>query len=369
MVTTDTRSTSKDIVGAYLARTVLDGGGRVLLKAGTLLTPRLLRLLARHGIERVEVSDTPVLVASGAIDQVTRDKAAAAAADFAQAALDGTATADHAERVERSAVEIVEGIQRLRRVRYDLRHLRAWDEYTFHHSIQVAELAVVIGQELGLTEDELTRLAIGASLHDIGKAGIPLWLLHKAGRLTSEEYGVIQTHPRLGWQMVRRAADLWHTSTVVLLQHHERLDGTGYPDGLHRDDIYLFSRIVAVADCYDAMRADRGYRRPMPAAEVLAILSREAGRSLDEDVVQALLGRVNLIPDGEIVRLSDGRLAEVAVQNPGDLLHPLVQVIRAQSEDGEPSMLDLASEGLEVLEIVADGLGERRPALPGGLPQ
>lgn len=353
MVATETRSTSKDIIGAYLARTVLDAGGRVLLKAGTLLTPRLQRLLVRHGIERVEVSSTPLLVAGGAIDRATRDEAAAASADFAQAALAGNATEEHAARVERCAMDIVQQIQGLRHVRYNLGHLRAWDEYTFHHSIQVAELAVVIGQELGLSDDELARLAIGASLHDIGKAAIPLWLLHKAGRLSAEEYGVIKTHPRLGWQMVRSAADLWHTSTIVLLQHHERLDGSGYPGGLHGPDIYPFSRIVAVADSYDAMRADRGYRGPMPAAEVLAILSREAGRRLDERAVKAVLDRVNLLPDGEVVRLSDGRLAEVAAQNPGDPLHPLVEVLAGQDERDASQMLDLASSGLEVLEIIA----------------
>ena len=347
----DERPTSSNIVGAYLARTVLDDTGRVLLQAGTLLTPRLLRQLVRHKVKRVAVSDTPVVIAGGSIDAAVRDKAAAAAEEFAQVALSGAATAGSAARVESSAMDIVRGMQRLRRVRYNLRHLRIWDEYTFHHSIQVAELAVVIGQELGLEEEELGRLAIGACLHDIGKVRVPLEVLHKSGRLTEEEYDVIKTHPRLGWQMVRDA-ELWHTSTIVLLQHHERIDGSGYPDGLRGDDIYLFSRIAAVADCYDAMRADRGYRGPMPAAEVLAILSREAGRSLDESAVQALLRRVNLLPDGEIVRLSDGHLAEVAAQNPGDPLHPLVQLLRREDEASVPQMLDLAAAGIDVLEIV-----------------
>ncbi len=354
----DARPTSADLSGAYVARTVLDGSGRrVLLRAGTLLTPRVLRLLARHGIDRIEVSDTAPIVLGGSIDQATRDRAANATADFAQAALTGADAGESAARVERSAQEIVLQVQGLRRVRYNLRHLRAWDEYTFHHSIQVAELAVVVGQGMGLSGDELTRLAIGASLHDIGKAAIPLEVLHKPSRLTAEEFDLIKTHPRLGWQMVRRAADLWHTSTIVLLQHHERLDGKGYPDGLRSDEIYLFSRITAVADCYDAMRADRGYRGPMPAAEVLAVLAREAERGLDGRAVQALLARVNLYPDGEVVRLSDGRLALVMEQNPGDVLHPLVELLPASDGSDGPVMLDLASSGLDVLEIIAERTG------------
>ncbi len=366
----DARPTSGDLVGAYVARTILDGSGRrVLLRAGTLLTPRVLRLLARHGIERLEVSDTPPIVAGGSIDQAIRDRAAAATADFAQAALGAGDAGESAARVERSAVEIVQHVQQLRRVRYNLRHLRAWDEYTFHHSIQVAELAVVIGQGMGLSDDELTRLAIGASLHDIGKAAIPLQVLHKPGRLNDEEYDIIKTHPRLGWRMVRRAADLWHTSTIVLLQHHERLDGTGYPDGLRSDEIYLFSRIVAVADCYDAMRADRGYRGPMPAAEVLAILAREADTSLDARAIQALLARVNLYPDGEVVRLSNGRVALVTEQNPGDLLHPLVELLPEIGESEGHVMLDLASSGLDVLEIVAERNAPTAESLLRGPPQ
>jgi len=357
------RPTSADLAGAYLARTVLDRSGRrVLLKAGTLLTPRVLRLLVRHGIERVEVSDTPLLVAGGSIDQATRDRAAAASADFAQAILDGRGAQDEAAEVARSAASIVSEAQQLRRVRYNLRHLRAYDEYTFHHSIQVAELSVVIGQEMGLEDEELDRLAVGACLHDVGKAMIPIEVLHKPGRLSAEEYAVIKRHPRLGWEMVRKATDFWHTSTIVLLQHHERLDGSGYPDGIRADDVYLFSRIASVADAFDAMRADRGYRGPMPAAEVLAILAREAERRLDGRVIQALLTRVNLYPDGEIVRLSDGQLAEVTAQTPGDLLHPLVTLV-GRGEKSEEQVLDLAAARLDIVEIIDERLGETRPPL------
>lgn len=351
----DTRSTSADLVGAYLTRTVFDASGRqVLLKAGSLLTPRILRRLVLHGIERVAVSMTPLMVAGGALDQATRDRAAAGVADFARVAIAGGDASESAAHVARAAEEIVHEVRRLRQVRYNLRHLRAWDEYTFHHSIQVAELAVVIGQELGLADEELTRLAIGASLHDIGKEVIPLEVLHKAGRLTAEEFDLIKGHPRLGWTLVRRAADLWHTSTIAVLQHHERLDGTGYPDGLQGDEIYGFSRIVAVADTYDAMRADRVYRDPLPAAEVLAILTREAGTRLDAAAVAALVARVNFCPDGEVVRLSDGALAEVILQNPHDVLHPVVRLV--PSSEGQLSQdIDLAGSALDIVEILPGG--------------
>lgn len=138
------------------------------------------------------------------------------------------------------------------------------------------------------------------------------------------------------------------------------------PDGLRSDDIYLFSRIVAAADCYDAMRADRGYRGPIPAAEVLAILSREAGRALDERVVQALLARVNLFPDGEIVRLSDGRAAEVALQNPGDPLHPVVRLVQGDLRTDSPDVLDLSAGGLEIVTIVPEHPPATRDSEAGG---
>jgi len=356
----ETESTSKDLVGAYLAHTVLDPSGRrVLLRAGTRLTPRILGLLRRHGIERIEISHTPLAVVGGSIDASLRDEAASAASDFTQCALAGVDCGDTAARVARSTEQLVSEVQQLRRVRYNLRHLRAWDEYTFHHSIQVAELSVVIGQELGLTDDELTRLAIGASLHDIGKAAIPLQILHKPAPLTAPEYEIIKTHPRAGWEMVRRTADFWHTSTIVLLQHHERLDGSGYPQGLGADDIYFFSRIVAVADCFDAMRADRGYRGPVPGGKVLAYLMANAGVRLDEEAVAGLLARCNLFPDGETIRLTDGTLAEVVAQNPEDLLHPLVRLLDAPRQEGAPELLDLAASGLEIDVIVDEG-----PPLP-----
>ncbi len=162
------------------------------------------------------------------------------------------------------------------------------DPYTAGHSRHVAKLAVKTGEKMGFDEDSLKGLRICALLHDIGKAIIPAGILNKPGKLSEHEWGLIKQHPVTAFETLKHIPFPWPVADVVL-QHHERLDGTGYPNGIIDDDIHPWARIISVADITDAMTSHRPYRPRMPKASSLTELRSGAGLIYDPDVVQAFI--------------------------------------------------------------------------------
>jgi putative nucleotidyltransferase with HDIG domain len=165
--------------------------------------------------------------------------------------------------------------------------LDARDPYTAGHSERVSTISVTVGRHMGLSEDDLDTLRLGALLHDIGKIGITDDVLRKPGPLTPLEYEAIKQHPVTGARILRSVAFLARHLPIVEL-HHERPDGKGYPYGRMGDEIPVLARIVHVVDAFDAMTSARAYRPPRSAAEALQELWRYAGSQFDADVVQAL---------------------------------------------------------------------------------
>ena len=163
------------------------------------------------------------------------------------------------------------------------------DHYTRSHSGRVSQLCVATARRMGITDSApLRRIELAGLLHDIGKIAVPDAILGKTTRLTPEEYGTfIITHVRIGAEIVGKVQGLEDVATAIL-HHHERYDGQGYPDGLRGNDIPLVSRLVAVADCYDAMVSDRPYRKALSLQEALVELRRCSGAQCDPDVVDAL---------------------------------------------------------------------------------
>jgi hypothetical protein len=166
------------------------------------------------------------------------------------------------------------------------------DAYTHGHSQRTARLAVEVGLAMGLSPDRLRVIARGAYLHDVGKIGIPDSILNKPGQLTSEEWLVIKSHPHLGFELASSAPSLTEALPVIL-HHHERMDGGGYPDGLAGRAIPIEARVVAVADVWDALTSDRAYRQGWAPSMALAHIEDGAGTHFDPEVVAALTRIVN----------------------------------------------------------------------------
>lgn len=183
------------------------------------------------------------------------------------------------KRIERTYDETLEALG----AALDLR-----DTETEGHSRRVSRCCLEMAKAMGCTADQLKQIARGAYLHDIGKIGIPDAILLKPGRLTDEETAVMQTHARVGYDLVSRIGFLAPASEIVLT-HQERYDGTGYPQGLVGEEIPIGARIFAVADTLDAMTSDRPYRRALPLPAARAEITRESGRQFDPEVVKVFL--------------------------------------------------------------------------------
>jgi len=174
--------------------------------------------------------------------------------------------------------------------------VEARDPYTGGHLWRVSQLARLLGEELGYTDQTLFWLQAGAFLHDLGKIAVPDAVLQKPGRLTTEEFAVIRAHPAVGRDLLRQHP-LGHSVIASVYEHHERPDGRGYPRGLDGDDINPLARIVSVADAFDAMTSTRPYRDGMPIHRALSIVADNRGTQFDAYAADALavLGRTGAL--------------------------------------------------------------------------
>lgn len=209
-----------------------------------------------------------------------------------------------------------------------LHHIATIDDDTMVHCINTTIYCILIGKRRGLSKEDLTNLAKGAILHDIGKIDLNEAILLKAASLTQEEYSHIKEHSSLGYTFLRHNRALSEEAKLIALQHHERLDGSGYPKGLKGDEIHLFARITAVADMFDALTTARCYRKSMSNHKAYDILTEDASKGkLDRKLVSCLFDQVAIYPNGIIVYLSNGTHGIVKQQNLGQPFRPVVRII------------------------------------------
>jgi putative nucleotidyltransferase with HDIG domain len=177
-----------------------------------------------------------------------------------------------------------------------LKTLARRDPHAKHHSMHVRQYAVRLARELGMSEEACQRIALAAKLHDIGKLGLSDVILNKPGRLTEEEMMQVREHPTIGVEII---APLINDETVLaaIRGHHERFDGGGYPDGLSGEEISLEARILAIADCFDALVSSRSYRLPLPRGVALDMIDAGAGSQFDPMLVTTFLGMFNLLSE------------------------------------------------------------------------
>lgn len=222
---------------------------------------------------------------------------------------------------------LVDNVLTNRYAMLQLTGLKNYDEYTFYHSANVAILSLALGSLITSDYRFLSVLGTGALLHDIGKLAIDTRILNKPGPLTPEEWAAMREHPVAGAEMTELMPGVDKAALVSILEHHMRWDGTGYPTREPRRKQHLTSRIVAVADSYDAMTSQRSYSAPRVQDEAIALLAKSAGTSLDPVLVRLFIGLMGLYPPRSVVRISDGSIAIVVAPAEGEPTRPLVRVI------------------------------------------
>ncbi|HEY8450004.1 MAG TPA: HD-GYP domain-containing protein, partial [Bacillota bacterium] len=266
--------------GMILGQSVYDDQGVTLLKQGVRLSRRLAELLARRGVLSVYVTDND---GSYEIPEFIRRRVRAEGARALHAAFTAARFGQvfASRSLRRFVATLIDDLLSRPFAIYALVEARTVEFYTFGHSLNVCALAVVIGKSLGIPTNELPTLAMGALLHDIGKARLDSGLLEKREPLTESEREELRRHPIYGFEILQRQPGVSLSEAKVAHQHHERLDGSGYPNGLRGDQITREARIVAVADVYDAMTSDRPYRRRLSPHQALRHILSEAGSKLD----------------------------------------------------------------------------------------
>jgi putative nucleotidyltransferase with HDIG domain len=203
--------------------------------------------------------------------------------------------------------------------------LKNKDEYTYMHSVAVCALMIALARELNLTDIEVKQAGLAGLLHDIGKAGIPMELLNKPGALTEEEFTLVKLHPERGHELLQQAHIADEVTLDVCLHHHEKINGSGYPNKLKADEISIFAKMGAVCDVYDAITSNRPYKEGWEPGVSLQRMAQWAGH-FDNTVFKAFVKSVGIYPIGSMVKLKSGRLAVVIDQSPKSLLTPLIKV-------------------------------------------
>jgi HD-GYP domain-containing protein (c-di-GMP phosphodiesterase class II) len=235
--------------------------------------------------------------------------------------------------------------------------VKSHDEYTFYHSVNVCILSLALGRLVGLADDDLVPIGVGAALHDIGKVAVPTSTLNYPGRLSVEQWQEVELHPQEGSQAILAAGGTaGRVAAVIALEHHSRFDGMGYPVVTRNRRPHPFSRLVSVVDTYDAITTRRVYRRAETPNRALNALLDGAGSAYDPDMVRLFIEMMGVYPPGSVLRMSNGETIMVVGMDGGEM-----QAVMVRDREGVPL------EEPEPVSVVEDDVVDQLPASQAGI--
>ncbi len=326
--------------GMRIDQAIVDRRGRILIARGAPLDGYLIDSLLKLGINGVyirEGEEDPEeqnisLLAKSVIEKTrVEDRAKVKltesvkkrVAEGIQYLYNNTDTQDFADATNQITGELMRAISDNEAIAVDISTLKISDEYTFKHSVDVATMAMIVARQHGLNDKEVYEIGIAGLLHDLGKSKIPNEVLNKPGRLDDEEFAIMKQHSVYGYEILKEKEGYSPAVLLGVLQHHEKMNGMGYPLGVTSEKMHLFARILSVVDIYDALVTERSYKKAFSqrdAVEMIMSMTQE----LDLDVMKSFLGSMILYPVDTIVQLSNGEKAKVVQNNPGYILRPKV---------------------------------------------
>ena len=352
--------TEELLSGMCLARDIhfydMSLGSAVIMKKGQKLTDvQITQMLsAKLDGAYVDTATSEVRIVSS-INQQIRREAISNIHSLADNFIDSNKGVQKSdiEAIGSTAQDLIDSLSAKKDILINIADIKMYDDYTYHHSLSVSIMAIAIGIELGLTNQMLNELGLAGLLHDIGKVAVPIEIINKPGRLTTEEFDVVKMHPVHAANHLRERNLVNDNVYAGIVGHHEKLDGSGYPQKLSGKDIHPYARILAVADVYDALTSNRPYRTPSPPNEAIEYVMGGMSTHFDERVVHAFLRKVAPYPIGSKVQLSNGETAYVMKNYPDQPLRPMVAVI------GKDKTYDLSLD-LNCLNIVITELLEEK---------
>ncbi len=226
-----------------------------------------------------------------------------------------------------SVKEIIDSVTRNRDALLLLSNIKNKDEYTYEHSVNVSILAAGISKALQMEKDEIFEYTLGAILHDIGKSKIPDEILKKDGTLTQKEYAILKKHVEFGIDILSEHKEATTATLSVIAEHHERLNGTGYPKKLSGSQISLGGKLGAILDVYDALTSERIYHTPVNPVQALKEIYTQRNILFEEELIQQFIKFLGIYPPGSLVKLKSGFLAIVIEAGRENILKPVVRLI------------------------------------------
>lgn len=351
--------TSTVIHGTHLGKTIYNANGKVLVNKGVKLQEKVLQKLNQIGITYIYIDDkqTEGIEFKDPISAQLKQEAVATIMDtFKEIVTEPISSKSFIlEKSVKQYKSIIRNIISELDSNPELMSILAdvctHDTYIFTHSLNVTLYSLALGMELKMKPDQLETIGLGAIMHDIGKIAVPKEILLKPGKLTNEEFEVIKTHTIEGFEMLRNSYSVPLLVAHCAFQHHERLDGSGYPRGIKDKDIHDYAKLIAISDVFDAVTSNRVYRAAMLPHEGLEMLYAGAERQYEINMIKAFHKAVAIYPIGITVELNDGRKGVVVKQNPSLSDRPLIRILEDNGSVIEPYEINLA----EKLSIVITG--------------
>ncbi|MEX2414833.1 MAG: HD-GYP domain-containing protein [Paenibacillaceae bacterium] len=340
--------------GDIVAKPILLENGNVLVGVGLKLNGKFVDRLRRLGIDRVYVEDAHTLdiIPEDVIEDETRKEAITAVHKTMTELVDITVTKGRSVNRDLGSTfrnvfsSILSDLTRKKNIMINLTNLHTTEGYLFHHSVNVAILAGILGMSKGYNRQQMEELGVGALLFDIGMTQIPNEIWNKSGTLTAEERAIINTHTEKGFDLLRGRFDISLLSAHCALQHHERYDGQGYPRELKASDIHEYAQIVAIADVFDALTSSRPYRSRFKPNDAIELLFASGNSMFDLENVRLFCQHICIYPVSTTVMLSSGQIGVVSANHPGTIQRPVVRVLRESDgkEVQSPYELDMRKE-------------------------
>ncbi|CAN7678445.1 HD-GYP domain-containing protein [Paenibacillus sp. LjRoot153] len=340
--------------GMRLAKNIYNDDGMVLLAVNVELTQRLLDRLFSYGIDYIYIEDarTNDIIQPDVIQDETRSKAVTEIRNTFKKVMEdsnkrGAVNYYDIGRNFRDVMKmIIDDLSAHEGAMVMLNNMNVKDNYLFQHSVNVSIYAIMLGISYGYSRDKLETLGLGALLHDIGKTKVPLGILRKPSQLTPDEFKEMKNHTTYGFNLLKDEPNIPLLSAHCALQHHERINGSGYPRGIQGNEINEFSRWIGLVDSYDAMTTTRVYRRPLLPHEAMEQLFAGSGTMYDQSQIALFRDKIAIYPLGITVRLNTGEYGIVSKLNMAVPQRPTIRVL--QDEAGtvlkEPYEIDLSSK-------------------------
>ncbi|WMT39756.1 HD-GYP domain-containing protein [Paenibacillus sp. D2_2] len=348
--------------GMKLGKKIYNEDGIVLLSENVEINDAIIRSMRHHGLDYIYIADhrTDDIQVSEMIEETTRRRALNELRvnfkKLMEPSMKGVVYPYLGKTFSGLVESIIDDLSSRENVMIMMMNIDSMDHYLYRHSLNVCIYTLLLGQVYGYSKEDLTLLGLGAMLHDIGKTKVPPDILNKPSQLTDEEFAQIKKHTEIGFKLLKDEPGIPLKAAHCAYQHHERVNGSGYPRGLKGDEIHEFARWIAITDAFDAMTTHRVYRPAMLPHQAVEVLYAGCGEWYEKSKLELFRDHVAIYPVGMTVGLSTGEQAVVAKIHKDIPHRPVVRVLT--DPDGvdlkAPYDIDLSSR-LSVVITGVDG--------------